>query len=170
MSTITLYLLHMKPILVKSLAYIFSGHSVGVWIYVTKCLFFERLAEWQQSGRQVTMVAVAATSGFRQRCVCWPHFTPQKPPSPALIPVAEPKFIAPPPNVYPKYLLPLPLSSSNFVHGCCHAFTPGRVASIANSKALLLGGNSDWWWCCKKQHKTTHCQRQHLDPLWLLLS
>ena len=87
------------------------------------------------------MVAVAATSsGFRRRCVCWPHFTPQKPPSPALIPVAEPKFIGPPPNVYPKYLLPLPLSSSNFVHGCCHAFTPGRVASIANSKALLLGG------------------------------
>ena len=80
MSTITLYLLHMKPILVKSLAYIFSGHSVGVWIYVTKCLFFERLAEWQQSGRQVTMVAAkAATSSFRQRCVRWPHFTLQNP-------------------------------------------------------------------------------------------
>ena len=35
------------------------------------------------------------------------------------------------------------MSSSNFVHGCCHAFTPGRVASIANSKALLLGG--EFW-------------------------
>ena len=34
------------------------------------------------------------------------------------------------------------MSSSNFVHGCCHAFTPGRVASIANSKALLLGEGS----------------------------
>ena len=65
-----------------------------------------------------------------------------KPPSPALIPVAKPKFIGPLPNVYPKY------SSFTFrwvhptLHGCCHAFTPGRVASIANSKALLLGGNS----------------------------
>ena len=35
------------------------------------------------------------------------------------------------------------MSSSNFVHGYCHAFTPGRVASIANSKALLLGG--EFW-------------------------
>ena len=104
---------------------------------------FERLAEWQQSGRQVTMVAVAATSsGFRRRCVCWPHFTQQKPPSPALILVAKPKFIGPPPNVYPKYLLPLPLDEfiqlCSWLLSCIH--TRPRCIDCKQQGVVAWGG------------------------------
>ena len=69
----------MKPILVKSLTYNFSGHSVGVWIYVPWFFFFERLVSGSRVGAKWPWLQQWRPPVAFAGALCSPHFTPQNP-------------------------------------------------------------------------------------------
>ena len=143
----------MKPVLVQS--FTFSQDTVGVRIFVTKC-FFERLSEWQ-SVEQVTMVAGSGQQWLSPP-LCCPQLLTAEPPhlhwfvyGKASVHIGLTQYFVP--NILPNFSFKFIYPSLS--HGCCHEFTPGRVASIANNKALL-GGILAVARTCKKQHKTEH--------------
>ena len=159
----------MKPILVKSLTYNFSGHSVGVWIYVTWFFFFERLADWQHSGCQVTMVAaVAATSGFRRRSVFSPLYT-AKPPHRHWFLWQNQSLSDPCPMFIPN-ILPLPLYE--FIQLCMAVITHSTQAALhrlQTARRCCLG-REVWLVVAQETTQKNTLSEATLDPLWLLLS
>ena len=159
----------MKPILVRSLACIFSGHWVGVWIYVTKCFFFERLAEWQQSGCQVTMVAAkAATSGFRRRCVLAPLYTANPPHLHWFL--WQSQSLSDPCPMFIPNILPLPLDE--FIQLCMAVVMHSHQAALhrlQTARRCCLG-REVWLVVAQETTQKNTLSEATLDPLWLLLS
>lgn len=131
----------MKPVLVQS--FTSSQDTQLVSGYVTKW-FLKDCQSGRESGHQVTMVAAARPPvAFASTTVLSPPLTPQNSLTrPALHDSYGSASVHGPPTLW---FIPNILPNFNFFHqelfcSCCHAFTPGRPASIASNNAALFGG------------------------------